>query len=105
MGTDSAPHAKHLKEHSCGCAGGYSAHAGIELYAEAFDSVGKLDRLEGFASHFGADYYGLPRNTSSITLRRNTVAVPASFPFAGGELVPYRAGESLAWELVTGGCA
>jgi dihydroorotase len=105
LGTDSAPHAKHLKEHSCGCAGVYSAHAGIELYAEAFDSVGKLDRLEGFASHFGADYYGLPRNTSSITLRRNTVAVPASFPFAGGELVPYRAGESLAWELVTGGCA
>jgi dihydroorotase len=105
LGTDSAPHARHLKEHSCGCAGVFSAHAGIELYAEAFDSVDRLDRLEGFASHFGADWYGLPRNATSLTLRRRDHAVPSSFPFPEGELVPYRAGGTLAWEIVDGGCA
>ncbi len=105
LGTDSAPHARHLKEHSCGCAGVFSAHAGIELYAEAFDGVGRLDRLEGFASHFGADWYGLPRNATSLTLRRRDHAVPSSFPFPEGELVPYRAGDTLAWEIVDGGCA
>lgn len=105
LGTDSAPHARHLKEHSCGCAGVFSAHAGIELYAEAFDSVGRLDRLEGFASHFGADWYGLPRNAGSITLRRRDHEVPATLPFPDGELVPYRAGGVLGWEIVDGGCA
>lgn len=104
LGTDSAPHAKHTKETSCGCAGVYSAHAGIELYAEVFDAAGKLDRLEGFASHFGADFYGLPRNAGSITLRRAPWSPPASYAFAGHELVPFRAGESVAWTLVDGSC-
>jgi dihydroorotase len=100
LGTDSAPHAQSAKEAACGCAGCYTAHAGIELYAEAFDGVGVLERLEGFASFFGADYYGLPRNTERITLRREAVAVPASLDYAGGDhLVPLRAGESLAWRL------
>ncbi len=104
LGTDSAPHARHLKEHACGCAGVYSAHAGIELYAEAFAAVGKLDRLEGFASQFGADFYGLPHNTASLTLRRTDWSPPASYPFAGGELVPYRAGETIGWDIVSGVC-
>ena len=105
LGTDSAPHARHLKEHACGCAGVFSAHAGIELYAEAFERAGRLERLEGFASHFGADWYGLPRNAASLTLRRRENAVPPSLPFAGGEIVPYRAGETLAWEIIGSGCA
>jgi dihydroorotase len=100
LGTDSAPHAKSTKEAACGCAGCYTAHAGIELYAEAFDSVGALHRLEGFASHFGADFYGLPRNTSRITLSRRDWAVPATLPYLGDDpLVPLRAGESVAWQL------
>ncbi len=74
LGTDSAPHAQHTKENACGCAGMFSAHAGIELYAEAFESVGKLDKLEGFASDFGADFYGLPRNTGRIRLAQPRVA-------------------------------
>jgi dihydroorotase len=101
LGTDSAPHARHTKEAACGCAGMYSAHAGIELYAEAFDAAGALPRLEGFAHAFGADFYELPRNTGTITLRRERRAVPASFRFGGDEeLVPMRAGAETLWTLV-----
>ena len=100
LGTDSAPHAQSAKETACGCAGCYTAHAGIELYAEAFEAAGALDRLEGFASFFGPDYYGLPRNAEKITLRREALAVPASLDYLGGDrLVPLRAGESIAWRL------
>ncbi|MCX7156249.1 MAG: dihydroorotase [Rhodocyclales bacterium] len=100
LGTDSAPHAQSAKETACGCAGCYTAHAGIELYAEAFEAVGALDKLEAFASFHGADYYGLPRNTEKITLRRDAVTVPASLDYLAGErLVPLRAGESVAWRL------
>jgi dihydroorotase len=100
LGTDSAPHAQNTKETACGCAGCYTAHAGIELYAEVFEAVGALGRLEGFASFFGADYYGLPRNTGQITLRREALAVPASLDYSGDDrLVPLRAGESIAWRL------
>ena len=100
LGTDSAPHAQSAKETACGCAGCYTAHAGIELYAEAFEAAGALDRLEGFASFFGPDYYGLPRNAEKITLRREALAVPASLDYLGGDrLVPLRAGESVAWRL------
>jgi dihydroorotase len=105
LGTDSAPHARHTKETACGCAGVFSAHAGIELYAEAFEQAGALGRLEGFASHFGADFYGLPRNRGSITLRREAWQPPASYAFGDGELVPFRAGESVAWRLVGGATA
>jgi dihydroorotase len=100
LGTDSAPHARHTKEHSCGCAGIFSAHAAIELYAEAFEQAGRLDRLEAFASHRGADFYGLPRNTSHIALERAPWQPPAAYEFAGDELVPFRAGETIAWRLV-----
>ena len=100
LGTDSAPHAQAAKETGCGCAGCYTAHAGIELYAEAFEAAGALDRLEGFASFFGADFYGLPRNSGTITLRREATAVPGALDYAGGDrLVPLRAGESVAWRL------
>jgi dihydroorotase len=99
LGTDSAPHARHLKESACGCAGIFSAHAGIELYAEVFEQLGVLTRLEDFAASFGADFYGLPRNRSTITLERRSWTPPASYPLAPGELVPFRAGESIAWAL------
>ncbi|MDE2342604.1 MAG: dihydroorotase [Betaproteobacteria bacterium] len=99
LGTDSAPHARSAKETACGCAGIYSAHAAIELYAEAFEAAGALDRLEPFASHFGPDFYGLPRNTTRITLRREAWEVPASYPFGADRLVPLRAGETIAWRL------
>ncbi len=100
LGTDSAPHAQSAKEAACGCAGCYTAHAGIELYAEVFEAAGALDKLEGFASFHGADFYGLPRNTSRIALRREVAIVPASFEFIDGErLVPLRAGETVAWRL------
>jgi len=100
LGTDSAPHAKGAKETACGCAGMYSAHAAIELYAEAFEQVRALDRLEGFASCYGPDFYGLPRNTDTITLRRESWEVPAAYAFGEEQLVPFRAGEQLAWQLV-----
>lgn len=101
LGTDSAPHARMTKEAACGCAGCYTAHAGIELYAEAFEQAGALDKLEGFASHFGADFYGLPRNTESITLVKESWDVPASQPYAGGDvLVPLRAGETIGWKMI-----
>ncbi len=99
LGTDSAPHARHAKESACGCAGIYSAHAGIELYAEAFEAAGALNRLEAFASHFGADYYGLPRNTDSITLVKSPWTPPAGYAFGNDTLVPWRAGEALSWQL------
>ena len=99
LGTDSAPHARHAKEHACGCAGIYSAHAGIELYAAIFEQHGMLQRLEDFASGYGADFYRLPRNTSRITLLRETWSPPASYPFGEHELVPYLAGQPIAWRL------
>ena len=99
LGTDSAPHARHTKEAACGCAGIFSAHAGIELYAEAFESIGALPYLEAFASQRGADFYGLPRNTDTITLVKQAWEVPASYPFGGAELVPLRAGEQIGWRL------
>ncbi|HUX91702.1 MAG TPA: dihydroorotase [Gallionellaceae bacterium] len=99
LGTDSAPHAQHTKENACGCAGIYSAHTAIELYAEAFEQAGALDKLEGFASFFGADFYGLPRNTQMITLRREDWAVPATLAFGEQRLVPLRAGEIIKWKL------
>lgn len=100
LGTDSAPHERGTKEQACGCAGMYSAHAGIELYAEAFEQAGALARLEAFASHFGPDFYRLPRNSRRITLRRESWSPPASYAFGDGALVPMRAGESVAWRLV-----
>ncbi len=99
LGTDSAPHARSTKENACGCAGIYSAHAALELYAEAFEAAGALDKLEGFASHFGADFYGLPRNTARVTLVRQSWTVPAQNPFGAESLVPLRAGETIAWKL------
>jgi dihydroorotase len=100
LGTDSAPHARNAKETACGCAGIYSAHAGIELYAEAFEQAGRLDRLEAFASERGADFYGLPRNEGRLVIERSPWQVPPTYPFAEGELVPLRAGSSVAWRLV-----
>ena len=102
LGTDSAPHPAHLKEHATGCAGCYTAHAAIEMYTEAFDQAGALDKLEGFASFFGPDFYGLPRNTGRITLRRESWTPAESFPLGEAELKPLRSGESLPWRLVTG---
>lgn len=99
LGTDSAPHAKSAKEAACGCAGMYTAHAGIELYAEVFEAAGALDRLEGFASFYGSDFYGLPRNQDTVTLGKSAWDVPESLPFAGDELVPLRAGGRIAWKL------
>ena len=99
LGTDSAPHPRYLKEHACGCAGCYTAHAALELYAEAFETAGALDKLEAFASFHGADFYRLPRNTGTVTLTRASWTVPAEFSFGGETLVPLRAGESLAWKL------
>ena len=102
LGTDSAPHARHTKENACGCAGIFSAHAAIELYAEAFESAGKLDRLEAFASERGADFYGVPRNTGTLTLRKESWNVPDSYAFgpANERLVPFRAGATLAWRML-----
>ena len=99
LGTDSAPHPRHAKESSCGCAGIYSAHAAIELYAEAFEAAGALDRLEAFASIHGPDFYGLPRNTGTITLHRQPWTVPEEVDFGGVPGVPMRAGETIAWRL------
>ncbi|MGO8755906.1 MAG: dihydroorotase [Gallionellaceae bacterium] len=99
LGTDSAPHAVHTKETACGCAGIYTAHAAIEFYAEVFEQAGALDRLEGFASFYGADYYGLPRNSETIVLRREAWQVPAVSKFGEYNLVPLRAGEKMHWKL------
>ena len=99
LGTDSAPHARHMKEAACCGAGCYSAHAGLEFYAEAFEDAGALDRLEGFASFFGADFYGLPRHADTVTLVREPWPVPAVYPFGDDALVPLRAGELVRWRV------
>jgi len=99
LGTDSAPHPKGEKETDCGCAGCYTALNALELYAEAFEDAGRLDRLEAFASHFGADFYGLPRNRDTVTLQRRATTVPAELPFGDTTVVPLRAGEPLRWTL------
>ena len=99
LGTDSAPHPAHLKEHASGCAGCYTAHAAMELYAEAFEAAGALHKLEAFASFNGADFYGLPRNTGTVTLKKESWTPPESFAFGEGQLKPLRSGESLAWRM------
>lgn len=99
LGTDSAPHAQHAKENACGCAGAYTAYAPIELYAEAFEDANALDKLEGFASHFGADFYGLARNTDTITLFKQDWQVPDQLNLGSQQLVPLRAGETLRWQV------
>jgi dihydroorotase len=99
LGTDSAPHARGAKEHACGCAGCYSAPVALALYAEAFEDAGALDRLEGFASFNGPAFYGLPRNSGSITLVRETSRVPDSLPFGDETIVPLRAGDALRWRV------
>jgi len=100
LGTDSAPHAAHLKEQASGCAGCYTADTALELYAQAFEAAGALDRLEGFASFHGPAFYGLPRNGGTITLRRETWTVPDSYAFGEARLKPLRGGEALSWRLV-----
>ena len=100
LGTDSAPHAKGAKEAACGCAGCYSAFNALGLYAEAFESVGKLDKLEGFASLFGPDFYALPRNTKKISLSKQSQTIPAELPLGDATIVPLRAGETIAWSLL-----
>ncbi len=100
LGTDSAPHAKHTKEAACGCAGIYTAHAAIELYAEAFKNANALDKLAGFASFYGADFYGLPRNTEKITLVKESWLVPNELPLGDDSLVPLRAGQQVHWKLI-----
>ena len=100
LGTDSAPHPAHLKEHATGCAGCYTAHAAMPMYAEVFDNAGALDKLEAFASFNGADFYGLPRNADKITLRRQAWTPPERFAFGDAELKPLRAGETLPWQVV-----
>jgi dihydroorotase len=99
LGTDSAPHLQHLKETSCGCAGCYSAHAAIEMYAEIFDQAGRLDKLEAFASFNGADFYRLTRNTSKITLQKISWEVPSRYPIENDFLIPLKAGENISWQL------
>jgi len=100
LGTDSAPHAIHAKEAACGCAGSYTAHAAIELYAEAFEHMNALDKLEGFASFYGADFYGLPRNTDTITLVKEEWQVPDNYTFGQSVVVPIRAGDKIAWRVL-----
>ena len=100
LGTDSAPHPAHLKEHASGCAGCYTAHAAMELYAQAFDAAGALEKLEGFASFHGADFYGLPRNSGRITLKRESWMPPESYAFGEAQLKPLAGGEPLAWRMV-----
>jgi dihydroorotase len=100
LGTDSAPHARGSKESSCGCAGMYSAHAALELYAETFEEAGALDKFEGFASCFGPDFYQLPRNEGVITLRRETWAVPGAYAFGSDVVVPMRANEKIRWRMI-----
>jgi dihydroorotase len=99
LGTDSAPHPAALKEHATGCAGCYTAHAAMPMYAEAFDNAGALDKLEGFASFYGADFYGLPRNKGKLTLRRESWTPPESFVFGEADLKPLRSGEALPWRV------
>lgn len=100
LGTDSAPHPRHAKEAACGCAGCYTANAAIELYAEAFEAVGALDKLEAFASFHGADFYGLPRHTDQITLVREGWTIPDRLPLGGQDVTPLRAGETINWRVL-----
>jgi len=100
LGTDSAPHPKGAKESACGCAGVFSAHAALSFYAMAFDSVGKLDKLEAFASHNGADFYRMPRNSGTITLKREEWEVPETYEFGGDVVVPFFAGEKIPWSTL-----
>ena len=100
LGTDSAPHPAHLKEHATGCAGCYTAHAALEMYAEAFDNAGALDKLEAFASFNGPDFYDLPRNQGQVTLQRQSWTPPEAFAFGEAELKPLRAGGALPWQMV-----
>jgi dihydroorotase len=100
LGTDSAPHANSAKEAACGCAGMYTAHAAIELYAEAFEVANALDKLEAFASFYGADFYGLPRNSDKITLEKSSWTVPNELPMGNESLVPLRAGQQVHWKLL-----
>jgi dihydroorotase len=100
LGTDSAPHARERKEAACGCAGIYTAHAALELYAQAFEDAAALDRLQGFASWFGADFYGLPRNSGTLTLEQNDWTVPESYPLGDSTLVPLHAGQTLRWNIL-----
>jgi dihydroorotase len=100
LGTDSAPHPAHLKEHASGCAGCYTAHAAMEMYAEVFDAASALEQLEAFASFNGADFYGLPRNAGTITLRREDWMPADGFAFGGTQLKPLRSGETLPWRFV-----
>ncbi len=99
LGTDSAPHARHTKEAACGCAGVYTAHAGIELYAEIFGAYNALDKLENFASVYGPAFYGLPRNTQKITLIKEMWDVPAEIPYHKDTLVPFRGGGTVSWRM------
>jgi dihydroorotase len=99
LGTDSAPHTRRNKEMDCGHAGLYTAHAAIELYAEAFESAGALDKLEAFASHYGADFYGMPRNRGKVKLLKSEWEVPAEYPFGAQTVVPMRAGQTIGWRL------
>lgn len=99
LGTDSAPHVRHLKENACGCAGSYTAFAALELYAEVFEKAGALDKLEGFSSHFGADFYGLPRNQRKIRLEKSPWSIPADYAFGKERVVPLRAGEQMQWRV------
>ncbi|HEX5514428.1 MAG TPA: dihydroorotase, partial [Gammaproteobacteria bacterium] len=99
LGTDSAPHARSAKEAACGCAGSFTAPAALELYAAAFEEAGALERLEGFASHFGADFYGLPRNSGTVTLVREDWELPAELPYGDEVIVPLMGGERLPWRL------
>jgi dihydroorotase len=99
LGTDSAPHARHTKETNCGCAGVYTAHAAIELYAEAFEQAGALEKLDAFAGRFGAEFYGLPVNDERLTLERSDVVVPSEFQFGDDTLVPFRSGEIVRWRV------
>ncbi len=103
LGTDSAPHARQAKESACGCAGVYTAHAAIELYAEVFDAAAALDKLQGFASEHGADFYQLPRNGATLTLERKSWPVPDSYPFGEATVQPLRAGETVDWQIVEPG--
>lgn len=103
LGTDSAPHSTASKEDSCGCAGVYSAHAALEFYAEVFEQLNALDKLDAFAGHFGPDFYRLPRNTQNITLRKKSWNVPAELPLGTGTLTPLRAAQTVTWEIVEAG--
>ena len=101
LGTDSAPHARHTKENACGCAGCFTAPAAIEMYAEIFESLGALNKLEAFASFHGPDFYGMPRNTTKITLRKEPWTLPAEYPLGEHSIIPLKAGETLQWKVIS----